>query len=307
MTKANIQYSAKAEVSNLYIRRSFYEKAIINLKKAPVTAWIGMIIVTFYFFVATFAPLLAPYGEAEIFKVPYAPWDSVHIFGTDRLGRDIFSRLIYGARNTMGIALITTFLAFLIGVGLGLLSAILSGWVDQILARFVDILMAIPSLIFALMLLSIFGSTALNLIIIIAVLDSTRVFRLSRAVGMNVAVMEYVEAAKLRGEKIGWIMGREILPNILPPLVAEFGLRFCYVFLMIASLSFLGVGIQPPTADWGSMVRETGELIQYAQYDITAALTPILPAAAIGILTIGVNFVVDWFLYLTSGLKDEQK
>ena len=125
------------------------------------------------------------------------------------------------------------------------------GWVDQILARFVDILMAIPSLIFALMLLSIFGSTALNLILIIAVLDSTRVFRLARAVGMNVVVMEYVEAARLRGEKIGWIMGKEILPNILPPLVAEFGLRFCYVFLMIASLSFLGVGIQPPTADWG--------------------------------------------------------
>ena len=159
MTKTTTQYSAKAEVSNLYVRRSFYEKAIINLKKAPITAWIGMIIVTFYFFVAIFAPFLAPYGEAQIFKVPYAPWDSVHIFGTDRLGRDIFSRLVYGARNTMGIALITTFLAFLIGVGLGLLSAILSGWVDQILARFVDILMAIPSLIFALMLLSIFGST----------------------------------------------------------------------------------------------------------------------------------------------------
>ncbi len=307
MTKTTTQYSAKAEVSNLYVRRSFTEKAIINLKKAPITAWIGMIIVTFYFFVAIFAPFLAPYGEAQIFKVPYAPWDSVHMFGTDRLGRDIFSRLVYGARNTMGIALITTFLAFLIGVGLGLLSAILSGWVDQILARFVDILMAIPSLIFALMLLSIFGSTALNLILIIAVLDSTRVFRLSRAVGMNIVVMEYVEAAKLRGEKIGWIMSKEILPNILPPLVAEFGLRFCYVFLMIASLSFLGVGIQPPTADWGSMVRETAELIQFAAYDITAALTPILPAAAIGILTIGVNFVVDWFLYLTSGLKDEIK
>ena len=307
MTKTTTQYSAKAEVSNLYVRRSFTEKAIINLKKAPITAWIGMIIVTFYFFVAIFAPFLAPYGEAQIFKIPYAPWDSVHIFGTDRLGRDIFSRLVYGARNTMGIAPITTFLAFLIGVGFGLLSAILSGWVDQILARFVDILMAIPSLIFALMLLSIFGSTALNLILIIAVLDSTRVFRLSRAVGMNIVVMEYVEAAKLRGEKIGWIMSKEILPNILPPLVAEFGLRFCYVFLMIASLSFLGVGIQPPTADWGSMVRETAELIQFAAYDITAALTPILPAAAIGILTIGVNFVVDWFLYLTSGLKDEIK
>ena len=307
MSNASNQYSAKNEVSNVYVRRTIFQRSLISLSKAPFTAWLGMIIVSSYFFVAIFAPYLAPYGEAQIFKVPYAPWDSVHIFGTDRLGRDILSRLIYGARNTMGIALTTTFLAFLIGVSLGLLSAILRGWVDQILARFVDILMAIPSLIFALMLLSIFGSTALNLILIIAVLDSTRVFRLARAVGMNVVVMEYVEAARLRGEKISWIMGREILPNILPPLVAEFGLRFCYVFLMIASLSFLGVGIQPPTADWGSMVRDTGELIQFAAYDVTAAMTPILPAAAIGILTIGVNFVVDWFLYLTSGLKDEHQ
>ena len=307
MSNASNQYSAKDEVSNVYVRRTIFQRSLISLSKAPFTAWLGMIIVSSYFFVAIFAPYLAPYGEAQIFKVPYAPWDNVHIFGTDRLGRDILSRLIYGARNTMGIALTTTFLAFLIGVGLGLLSAILRGWVDQILARFVDILMAIPSLIFALMLLSIFGSTALNLILIIAVLDSTRVFRLARAVGMNVVVMEYVEAARLRGEKISWIMGREILPNILPPLVAEFGLRFCYVFLMIASLSFLGVGIQPPTADWGSMVRDTGELIQFAAYDVTAAMTPILPAAAIGILTIGVNFVVDWFLYLTSGLKDEHQ
>ena len=307
MSKVENHYSAKGEVSTVYVRRTMFQRGIITLKKAPFTAWLGMVIIFIYFFVAVFAPLIAPYGEAEIFKVPYAPWDEVHLFGTDRLGRDILSRLIYGARNTMGIALMTTLLAFIIGGGLGLFSAILRGWVDQILARFVDILMAIPSLIFALMLLSIFGSTALNLIIIIAVLDSTRVYRLSRAVGMNVAVMEYVEAARLRGESIGWIMGKEILPNILPPLVAEFGLRFCYVFLMIASLSFLGVGIQPPTADWGSMVRETGELIQYAQYDITAALTPLLPAAAIGILTIGVNFVVDWFLYLTSGLKDEHQ
>ena len=307
MSNASNQYSAKDEVSNVYVRRTNFQRSLITLSKAPFTAWLGMIIVSSYFFVAIFAPYLAPYGEAQIFKVPYAPWDNIHIFGTDRLGRDILSRLIYGARNTMGIALTTTFLAFLIGVGFGLLSAILRGWVDQILARFVDILMAIPSLIFALMLLSIFGSTALNLILIIAVLDSTRVFRLARAVGMNVVVMEYVEAARLRGEKISWIMGREILPNILPPLVAEFGLRFCYVFLMIASLSFLGVGIQPPTADWGSMVRDTGELIQFAAYDVTAAMTPILPAAAIGILTIGVNFVVDWFLYLTSGLKDEHQ
>ena len=307
MSGIDNQYSAKDEVATVFLKRTALQRSIITLKKAPFTAWLGMLIVLSYFFVAIFAPFIAPYGEAQIFKVPYAPWDNIHVFGTDKLGRDILSRLIYGARNTMGIALLTTMLAFLIGGGLGLLSAILRGWIDQLLSRFVDVLMAIPSLIFALMLLSIFGSSALNLIIIIAILDSTRVFRLSRAVGMNIAVMEYVEAARLRGEKISWIMGKEILPNILPPLVAEFGLRFCYVFLMIASLSFLGVGIQPPTADWGSMVRETGELIQFAQYDIKAALTPILPAAAIAILTIGVNFVVDWFLYLTSGLKDDVK
>jgi len=204
----------------------------------------------------------------------------------------------------MGIALATTFLSFLIGGGLGLVAAINRSWLDQALSRFVDVLMAIPSLIFALMLLSIFGSTVTSLIIIIAVLDSTRVFRLTRSVAVNVAVMDYVEAARLRGEGLGWIMRREILPNIMPPLVAEFGLRFCFVFLTIAALSFLGVGIQPPTADWGSMVRANASLIQFAKYDITAAITPLLPAAAIALLTVAVNFIVDWFLQKTSGLRE---
>ena len=304
-------YSAKNEVANIFEKRSFFQRAFITLKKAPISAWIGMIIITFYLFVAIFAPLIAPYGEEEISKVAYAKiinpeGETKHLLGTDKIGRDIFSRLIYGARNTIGIAVATTLLAFLIGGSLGLLASILRGWTDQLLSRFVDILMAIPSLIFALMLLSIFGSNVINLIFIIAVLDSTRVFRLSRAVGMNVAVMEYVEAARLRGENLGWIMRKEILPNILPPLVAEFGLRFCYVFLMIAALSFLGVGIQPPTADWGSMVRESSDLIQYAQWNLFAGITPMIPAFAIAVLTIGVNFVVDWFLHLTSGLKDEK-
>ena len=165
--------------------------------------------------------------------------------------------------------------------------------------------MAIPGLIFTLMLLSIFGSTVWTLIVIIAVIDSTRVFRVTRAVSLNVVVMDYVEAAKLRGEGLGWIMRRELLPNILPPLVAEFGLRFCFVFLTIAALSFLGVGIQPPAADWGSMVRENASFIQYAPYDLTVAITPLLPAAAIALLTVGVNFIVDWFLHKTSGLRDE--
>jgi peptide/nickel transport system permease protein len=210
----------------------------------------------------------------------------------------MLSRLIFGARNTIGIAVLTTALSFTIGGVLGLLAAVLGGWTDQLLSRLVDVLMAIPQLIFALVLLVIFGPSITNLILIIAVLDSTRVFRLTRAVAMNVVVLDFVEAARLQGEKLGWIMGREILPNILPPLVAEFGLRFCFVFLTIAALSFLGLGIQPPTADWGSMVRENSTLINYGD------ITPLLPAAAIALLTVAVNFVVDWFLHKTSGLKE---
>jgi peptide/nickel transport system permease protein len=304
-TTPNGGYSAANEVTQVKARRTFLENAWRTLKTAPPTAWFGMVVITCYLIVAIFAPWLAPYGEAEIFPMAYAPWSDEFRLGTDALGRDVFTRLIYGARNTIGIAVATTLLAFLIGGSLGLIAAISRNWLDQVLSRFVDVLMAIPSLIFALMLLSIFGSSAINLIFIIAVLDATRVFRLTRAVALNVVVMDYVEAAKLRGEGLGWIMRREILPNIMPPLVAEFGLRFCFVFLTIAALSFLGVGIQPPTADWGSMVRDNAGLIQFAEYDLTAALTPMIPAAAIALLTVAVNFVVDWFLHQTSGLRDE--
>ncbi len=304
-TETNQGYSAAAEVGNVRARRTFADRAWRELKKAPLTAWFGMIVILMYFIIAVFAPLLAPYEESQVFEVPYAPavyedgWDPRFFFGTDQLGRDMLTRLIYGARNTIGIAVATTLLAFFIGGGLGILASIQRGWFDQLISRAVDVLMAIPSLIFALMLLSVFGSTILNLIIIIAVLDSTRVFRLTRAVALNVVVMDYVEAARLRGEGLGWVMRREILPNIMPPLVAEFGLRFCFVFLTIASLSFLGVGVQPPTADWGSMVRENATLITYGSF------TPLLPAGAIALLTVAVNFVVDWFLHKTSGLRDE--
>ncbi|MEM9247765.1 MAG: ABC transporter permease [Pseudomonadota bacterium] len=298
-------YSAAAEVGAVRTRRTWSQRAWIELKKAPLTAWFGLIIIALYVLVAIFAPALAPYGEADSSFAAYAPWSPEHVFGTDQIGRDILSRLIYGARNTIGIALATTLLAFFIGCSFALMAAISRGWVDQLLSRTVDVIISIPSLIFALMLLSIYGSNAISLIIIIAILDSTRVFRLTRAVAMNVVVMEYVEAARLRGEGLGWIMRREILPNILPPLVAEFGLRFCFVFLTIAALSFLGVGIQPPTADWGSMVRENASLIQFAQFDWKAGITPLLPAGAIALLTIAVNFVVDWFLMKTSGLRDE--
>jgi peptide/nickel transport system permease protein len=240
---------------------------------------------------AIFAPLLAPYGEAEIVsREPFLPWSREFLLGTDQLGRDILSRLIYGARNTLAIALATTLLAFAIGVALGTAAALARGWMDQVMSRAVDVLMAIPQLVFALVLLTIFGTSIPNLVLIMAVLDSTRAYRLARAVAMNVVVLDFVEAAELRGETRLWILAREILPNIMPTLVAEFGLRFCFVFLTIAALSFLGVGIQPPTADWGSMVRENATLITYGDP------TPLLPAAAIALLTICINVLVDWYV-----------
>ncbi|RWD30700.1 MAG: ABC transporter permease [Mesorhizobium sp.] len=281
-------------------RRTRASRVKAALKKAPFSAWLGIVVILGYVFVALLAPWIAPYGETQVFTEAFAPWSQEFILGTDQLGRDVLTRLIYGARNTIGIAFATTLLSFAVGVTLGLLAAMYRGWLDQILSRAVDVLMSIPSLIFALMLLSIFGSSITSLILIIALLDSTRVFRLARAVGLNVAVMEYVEAAQLRGEGPRWILTKEILPNVLPPLIAEFGLRFCFVFLTIAALSFLGVGIQPPTADWGSMVRENATLITYGD------ITPLLPAGAIALLTVSVNFVVDWFLHATSGLRDEK-
>ncbi|MGB1446100.1 MAG: ABC transporter permease [Arenicellales bacterium] len=279
-------------------RRTRLQGALREVLRAPITAKFGILVILVYGFVAIFAPVLTPYGETEIVGPEFDVWGEKFILGTDGLGRDMLTRLLFGARNTVGIAFITTCLAFLIGGLTGLLAAIYGGWLDQISSRIVDVLMAIPQLIFALMLLAIFGTSIPTLVIVIATLDATRIFRVTRAVSLNVVVLDYFEAARLRGERIFWLCVREILPNITAPLMAEFGLRFCFVFLMIAALSFLGLGIQPPTADWGSMVRENAVLITYGD------ITPVLPAIAIAILTLGVNFLVDWFLHKSSGLKD---
>jgi peptide/nickel transport system permease protein len=288
----------------------------------PLTASFGVLIILIYAIFSVFAGVIAPYGQDEILQGVAAnivPGGDPNLggnpdfpLGTDQIGRDIMSRLIYGAQNTVGIAFATTLLAFFLGGSLGFLAAVVGGWTDQVLSRGVDVLMAIPSLIFALLLMTIASvwSSRLGIpltvfmVLIIAVIDSTRVFRLARAVGQNIVVMDYIEAAKLRGEGMGYLVFREILPNATAPLLAEFGLRFCFVFLTIAALSFLGVGIQPPLADWGTMVRDSAAFINYAQFAPKAALTPLLAAGAIALLTVAVNFVVDWMLHRSSGLKE---
>ena len=289
-------------------------------RSMPVTAAFGCMVILIYAVVAVFAGPIAPYGQEEIFATanivpggnPALGGNPDHPLGTDQIGRDILSRLIYGAQNTVGIAFATTLLAFVLGGSLGFLAATLGGWLDQLLSRAVDVLMAIPALIFALLLMTIASVWAPSLgipltvfmVIIIAVIDSTRVFRLARAVAMNIVVMDYVEAAKLRGENLGYLVFQEILPNATAPLLAEFGLRFCFVFLTIASLSFLGIGIQPPLADWGTMVRDLAQFINFASFAPLVATAPLLAAGAIALLTVAVNFVVDWMLNKSSGLKE---
>ena len=327
-----------------------------ELRTAPLTAAFGMFVIFTVAVAGIFAPLIAPFGEAQVITSAFAPADENMLLGADQLGRDIFSRLVYGARNTVALALAGTVMAFLLGALAGLMAATSGGWFDQFLARTSDVIMSIPSLIFALLMLSIFGGDLANattsfwllagftaitglllvsaiaersmmgwliglavlagvaamfggfmltifnpseiiLILVVAVIYSPRVFRLTRAVAGNVVVMDYIEAAKLRGERRWYLIRREILPNSTAPLIAEFGLEFCFVFLLIAGLSFLGLGIQPPTADWGSMVRENATLISFGD------VTPLIPAAAIALLTVAVNFVVDWMLYRSSGLK----
>ncbi len=262
--------------------------------RVPLTALIGLAIIAINVVAAVGAPLIAPYDQAAVLGDAWADPTPQYVLGLDDLGRDLFSRLIYGARMSIGLAFVVTCLSFAIGIVTGFAGAVLRGWVDMLLSRIVDLLLSMPTLIFAFIVLSVLGTALPVLIVTIAILDSTKVFRLARALAMNIAALEYVEVARVRGEGLWWVIRREIFPNAVAPLVAEFGLRFSFAFLFIAALSFLGLGVQPPAADWGSMVRDYRDMINLD------AMAPLYPAGAIAILTIGVNFVVDWMLAVHS-------
>lgn len=269
----------------------------MSIARIPLSAWLGLILTTAFILGAIFAPVLAPYGNTEIIGGVWEPMSAKHWLGTDNIGRDLLSRMMYGGRTTLLIAGLATALSFCMGSILGFSAAVIGGAFDMIVSRLVDLLMAIPSLIFALVILSVSPSTITTLVLVMGVLDSTRVYRLSRAVAVDINAMDFVEAAKLRGEGRIWIIFREILPNALSPLVAELGLRFIFAVLFLSTLSFLGLGVQPPAADWGGMVKENKDGIVFG---IAAAL---IPAAAIALMAISVNLVADWVLNRTTDLK----
>lgn len=251
--------------------------------------------------VALFGPWIAPYSESEILSNDsFAAAGEVFRLGGDFLGRDLLSRLIYGVRVTLSLALAIAFLSFLIGCGLGFMAAIKRGWIDAVLSRCVDGLISFPAIMIALIVISGLGSTNIVLVITVALIDATRVFRVARALAMDIVVQDYIEAARVRGEKMSWIMWQEVLPNALAPLAAEFGIRFTYAILFISALSFLGLGVQPPHADLGVMVKENMQGLLYGSY------APIYPALVIAMVTVSVNLLVDWYLRTNDSALPEE-
>ncbi len=256
----------------------------------PMVAICAFIVASFAFIVI-FAPLIAPHTESQILTdTSFMSPNGKMLLGSDFLGRDILSRLIYGARVTLSVALAISLLAFLIGSSIGFIAAVSGGRIDMAMSRAVDALISFPSIMIALIVVSGLGSSIPVLIVTVALIDSTRVFRVARALAMDIVVQDYIEAARVRGERMWWIMSQEILPNALPPLAAEFGIRFTYAILFISALSFLGLGVQPPHSDLGLMVKENMQALLYGR------LSPLYPAVCIAMVTVSVNMLVDWYL-----------
>lgn len=274
-------------------------KWLLPVWHSPWTTRIAFLTIVLFVAVAVLAPWIAPYGLNDSVGDVWEPLSASHPFGTDSLGRDILSRLMYGGRITLLVAGLATFLAFLIGITLGFLASVSKGLVDQALSRVNDLVMSIPTLIFALVILAIVPINLFTLITLMAVLDSTRVFRLAKSLSADIAVMEYVEMARLRGESTLWIVAHEILPNAIAPLISEFALRFAFAVLFLSALSFLGLGVQPPYADWGSLVRENKDGIIFG---VPAAL---IPGVAIALLAFSVNAFADRFIDQSSRFRKE--
>jgi len=249
---------------------------------------IGAALVVFWLLVALFGPLLAPHGVGSI--VSYDVFESVsgrHWMGTDYLGRDMLTRVLHGARFTVGLALAAAMLASIAGTALGVFAAVSGRWVDEVISRLMDALICIPSKIFALVMVAAFGSSLPLLFIAAGLSYLPGAFRIARSLAVNLNTMDYVQVARARGEGRLYLTRVEILPNMIHPMLADFGLRFVFVVLLLSGLSFLGLGVQPPDADLGSLVRENISGLPEGAPAIVA------PALAIATLTIGVNLLID--------------
>jgi peptide/nickel transport system permease protein len=266
-------------------------------KKKLKLTWVGKLgvaVVVFWIVIAFIGPYIAPFHEADIIGydsfmpiLTETEGEGMHWLGTDYLERDIFSRIIWGARTTIGIAVVATLLAYLFGVTLGIGAAVAGGWTDMALSRVNDAILSLPTIMLGLLIVVALGASIPVLVGTAAVIYAASVFRIARALGQDIMVMDFCEAARARGEGLWWVITREVLPNAAMPLATDFGLRLVFVVLFISSMSFLGVGIQPPAADWGSMVRQNLEGLGYGSY------AAVWPALSIATFTIAINLIVD--------------
>jgi peptide/nickel transport system permease protein len=262
--------------------------ALVRWRAMPLAARIGGLVVLFWVAVAVLGPLLSPYPVGAI--VADDVFEGVsprHLLGSDYLGRDVLSRMLSGARYTVGLALAAALTASTTGAALALFAAVSGRWVDEVMSRLMDALISIPSKVLALVMVAAFGSSLPILLLIASVTYVPGAYRISRALAVSLNQMDYVQVARARGEGRLHIAWAEILPNMINPVLADFGLRFVFVTLLLSGLSFLGLGVQPPHADLGSLVRENTSGLG------DGALAVILPAVAIATLTISVNLLID--------------
>jgi peptide/nickel transport system permease protein len=285
---------AQRGVESISAPRPFYTRlwtsfvsVLRDLLRRPLSA-IGLALVGGFILLAIFAPVIAPYGYDEVgVGRPRTPPGAEFLFGTDRLGRDVFSRVVWGSREIIVIPGVATALAVVFGAALGMMTGYYGGWLDEVISRAFDSLLAIPALVLALVMLATIGASSAGIILVIVLLYTPIVTRVIRSATLNVRSLGYVEAARLRGESGFYIITREILPGVLPALVVEAALRFSYAIFLTASLGFLGLGVQPPSPDWGRMVGEA------RNHYTRTPWTLIYPAAAIALLVIGVNLLAD--------------
>ncbi|MEO9777903.1 MAG: ABC transporter permease [Sedimentitalea sp.] len=249
---------------------------------------VGLAVILFWAMVAIFGPLIAPYPPGKIVDWDYfGPISQAYWMGTDYLGRDIFSRILMGSRYTVGIALAAVTIACSVGIVLGMIAAVAEGWFDMILSRLLDAFNGIPSLLFGLVVVAAVGSSIPVLILTLSAIYMPGSYRFARALAVNTNTMDFVTVARARGEKTTYLIVREIFPNILGPVLADLGLRFVFIVLVLSGLSFLGLGVQPPYADWGALVRENIEGLS------AGAPAVVFPSIAIASLTISVNMLID--------------
>jgi peptide/nickel transport system permease protein len=262
-------------------------RAFKRLRRYPATLF-GFAVVGIFFLMAIFGPMVAPYKFSDQkLSNKLKPASAEHLFGTDQFGRDIFSRILTGSRDVFSIAGSGTVLAVLLGLTLGLLSGYLGGMADEFLMRLMDVLLSIPPLLLAMIILGTVGPSRLNIVLVVGFLYIPMVSRVVRSVVLDIKTREFVEAAKMRGESNFYILFREILPNVLPPLAVEASMRFSYSIFLVASLGFLGLGVQPPSPDWGMMVSEGRTWFNLAPWVL------LYPAGTIALLVVGVAFMSD--------------